>query len=83
MTSDFRLPRRVIETHSANMHMIPASGEIERRLKSIRAGNMVHLKGFLVEVTAQEGWRWKSSLTRDDTGGGACELVLVESLCVW
>jgi hypothetical protein len=75
--------RRVIETHSAKMHMIARDGAIERRLKSIRAGNMVHIKGFLVEVSAQEGWRWKSSLTRDDTGGGACELILVESLDIW
>ena len=83
MTSVFPVSRRVIETQSANMHMIPADSDIERRLKSIRAGNMVHLKGFLVEVSAQEGWRWRSSLTRDDTGGGACELILVESLDVW
>jgi hypothetical protein len=83
MTSVFPVPRRIIETHSANMHMIPANGDIERRLKSVRAGNVVHIKGFLVEVSAQEGWRWKSSLTRDDTGGGACELILVESLDVW
>jgi hypothetical protein len=65
------------------MHMIPADDEIERQLKSIRPGNMVHVKGFLVEATTKEGWRWKSSLTRADTGGGACELILVESLYVW
>jgi hypothetical protein len=83
MTSVYPVPRRVIETHSANMHMIARDAAIERRLKSIHAGNMVHIKGFLVEVTAEEGWRWKSSLTRDDVGGGACELILVESLEVW
>jgi hypothetical protein len=77
------LPRRVIETQSANMHMIPASGEIARQLKSIRSGNMVHLKGYLVEATSNQGFRWRSSLTRTDTGGGACELILVESLYVW
>jgi hypothetical protein len=77
------VPREVIETHSANMHMIPANGAIERQLKSIRAGNMVHLKGLLVEATSPEGWRWKSSLTRNDTGAGACELILVQSLDVW
>lgn len=65
------------------MHMIPAAAEIAGQLKSIRPGNMVHLKGLLVEVTSTEGWRWKSSLTRADTGGGACELILVESLYVW
>ena len=47
MTSTYSVSRRVIETHSANMHMIPADGEIERQLKSIRPGNMVHLQGFL------------------------------------
>ena len=65
------------------MPMIPANGEIARQLKSIRAGNMVHLKGFLVEVTGKDGFRWKSSLSRADTGGGACELIWVESLYVW
>lgn len=83
MTTVFPVPRRVIETHSANMHMIPANRDIERRLKSIRAGNMVHINGYLVQVTAPEGWRWTSSLTRDDTGGGACELILVEALEAW
>lgn len=79
----FPVPREIIETHSANMHMIPATDDIERRLKSIRAGNVVRIKGFLVEVTGQDGFRWKSSLTRTDTGAGACELIWVESLESW
>ena len=82
-TSTYPVPRRVIETQSANMHMIPASGEIARQLKSVRVGNMVHIKGSLVEVASDQGFRWKSSLTREDSGGGACELVLVESIYVW
>ena len=79
----FPVPRRVIETQSANMHMIPANGAIARQLKAIRAGNMAHLKGWLVEVTSKDGFRWKSSLSREDTGAGACELILVEALDVW
>jgi len=76
----FPIPRREIETHSANMHMIPADDEIERRLESIRVGQIVSLEGYLVEVRAPSGWRWRSSLTREDTGAGACELVWVEKL---
>ena len=79
----FPVPRNIIETHSANMHMIPADNDIERRLKSIRAGHLVHLKGYLVEVTGKDGFRWKSSLIRSDTGAGACELIWVESLDFW
>jgi len=76
-------PRTVIETHSANMHMIPVNDDIERRLKSVRAGNLVRIRGYLVEVTGKDGFRWKSSLSRSDTGAGACELVWVESLDAW
>ena len=79
----FPVPRTVIESHSANMHMIPADDDIERRLKSTRAGNLVHIKGYLVEATGKEGFRWKSSLSRSDTGAGACELIWVESLESW
>jgi hypothetical protein len=72
-----------MDTHSANMHMILACDDIERRLKSIRAGNLMHIAGYLVEVTNKDGFRWTSSLTRSDTGGGACELVWVDSLDSW
>ena len=40
----------LVETHAANIDM-PADREIERQVKSIRPGNMVHLKGLLVETT--------------------------------
>lgn len=83
VNKDYPVPRNIIETHSANMHMIPANDDIERRLKSLRAGNLVHITGYLVEATKNDGLRWKSSLTRSDTGAGACELVWVESLDAW
>jgi len=81
-TEDFPIPRREIETHSANMHMIPSSPAIERKLKNISVGQIVTISGYLVEATAGDGWRWRSSLTRDDTGQGACELIWVDDLAV-
>ena len=76
----FPIPREEIQTHSANMHMIPADASVRKALQSIRVGNVVRLHGYLVEAKAADGWRWKSSLTREDTGSGACELVLVQSV---
>ncbi len=76
------IPRREIETYSANMHMVPSSEEIEKKLKSVRAGQIVALKGYLVEVRGKDGWSWKSSLTREDTGPGACETIFVQELDV-
>jgi hypothetical protein len=74
------IPAGDIVTHSANMHLIPATTGVAKRLSRVRAGNLVHFKGYLVKVEAPDGWRWVSSLTRSDTGAGACELVWVEDL---
>lgn len=78
----FPIPREVIETSSANMHMIPADSQIEKALKSIKAGQLVTISGYLVEAKSADGWRWKSSLSRSDTGNGACELVYVQAISV-
>ena len=74
------IPQREIETHSANMHMIPAESWIADELEDVKPGQVVEIKGKLVEVFRADGWTWTSSLRRDDTGGGACELVYVESI---
>ena len=74
------IPPAEISKHSANMHMIPADDDVRSTLLAARRGNLVHLRGWLIEVKSPDGWRWRSSLSRGDTGGGACEVVLVESL---
>lgn len=78
-THDGGLDRRYIETHSANMHMIPADRNLRRALAHIGAGDRVRIRGLLVDVDAPH-LRWRTSLTRDDTGPGACELVWVEQV---
>ena len=65
---------------SANMHLIPADSNVRRQLKHVRAGNVVHLRGYLVNARRADGFTWNSSLTRNDTGAGACELFYVASV---
>lgn len=74
------IPRAEVIMNSANMHMVPASEEIARRLKHVRKGEIVRFTGYLIEASAPDGWRWRSSLSREDTGNHACELVWVETL---
>ncbi len=71
------LPPPEIVRSSANMHMIPSSPEVARALRAVRRDDTVRIDGWLVQVDAPDGWRWRSSLSRDDTGNGACELVYV------
>jgi hypothetical protein len=73
------VPRRTIETHSANMHLIGATDEIEERIENARVGQVVRLTGYLVDVKGDDGWSIQTSLRRDDTGPGACEVIWVES----
>ena len=78
--SEFPIPRREIERSASNMHLIPADDGVRRALKRVRRGELVHIEGFLVDASRPDGWHWRSSLSRDDTGDGACELVYVEEL---
>lgn len=78
--SHWPAPRADITAHIANMHMIPARDHIDSLLKSMRPGNLIDLRGYLVLAEGADGWRWRSSLSRTDEGGGACELVWVEEL---
>lgn len=74
------IPHREIELNSANMHMIPSTKALAAQLRAVKPGNLVRVRGYLVQAHAPDGWHWRSSLTRADTGGGACELVFVQAL---
>ena len=63
---------------SANWHIIPANKVVSRAIKGVGEGDVVSLRGFLVDIAPPGGGRsWKTSLTRTDKGGGACEIFLV------
>ncbi|MDN5646343.1 MAG: hypothetical protein L0G67_13510 [Acinetobacter sp.] len=74
------IPLNDIASSSANTHLIPANKVVAQKLADIDADDMVYLKGQLVEVKSADGWTWRSSLSRTDTGNGACELMLVEDV---
>ncbi|HXO43032.1 MAG TPA: hypothetical protein VN999_16395 [Thermoanaerobaculia bacterium] len=78
-TRDPSLDLHYIATHSANMHMIPATHNLARALAHVGSGDRVRLRGLLVDVEGS-GFRWQTSMTRDDAGPGACELVWVEEM---
>ena len=74
------IPVDDIVSHSSNMHIIPATPEVAARCKSLRNGALVRLTGDLVEATGPGLGTWKSSLSRTDSGNGACELFYVEEI---
>ena len=63
----------------SNMHIIPASPELAREIERVSRGDLVRLKGELVEIQYKD-LVWRSSLTPTDTGEGACEVFRVHSI---
>ncbi len=74
------IPKEEIVCHGTNLHIIPSTAAIASECKSLRIGSLIHLRGELVEATGPDIGTWRSSLSRTDSGNGACELVLVEEL---
>lgn len=72
----------LIVRSSANTHLVPADDSVKARLFEVRKGEIVMLKGYLIHVRHPDGWRWRSSLTREDSGAGACELMWVAEAAV-
>ena len=74
------LPPKEILRHSANLHAIPADRRTAGELEGLRTGEVVRLTGELVDARRDDGTTLNTSLTREDTGAGACEVMLVERL---
>jgi hypothetical protein len=73
------IPPDEIKVSAANNHVIAANSEVRRVIRGLRAGQILKMDGYLVNALGPEGRTWNSSLTREDTGNGACELFYVES----
>ena len=73
------IPRADIEAHSANWHLLPATSQVFDTLDDVRVGEIVELEGELVDIKGND-FTLRTSLTRKDTGAGACEVLYVQAV---
>ena len=73
-----------VQIQASNNHLIPADKYIAQKIKKIKTGDHIRIKGYLVNVRATKPngqyFNWNSSTTRKDTGSGACELIYVKDI---
>jgi hypothetical protein len=71
---------------ASNNHLLPADPSIAEQIGAIRVGDQIRMTGLLVDYTVTQGGREiftrRTSLTRGDTGNGACEILYVTGLSV-
>ncbi len=79
-SNDFPYDNAFIARYSANTHVIPATRNVGKAAASLKRNRPAELHGYLVDVDAardgQSFW-WHSSLTRQDTGDGSCEVLFL------
>jgi hypothetical protein len=79
MDNDCPVSVSYIGERSANVHLIHENNDILKDIRALDEGDHIKLKGYLVKVNFESG-PWTSSLTRTDTGDGACEVMYVTSV---
>jgi len=71
---------------ASNNHLLPADPSIAEQIGAIHVGDQLRMTGLLVDYTVTQGGREiftrRTSLTRGDTGNGACEILYVTGLSV-
>lgn len=70
----------IISGTSANMHLIPSTEMIQKQIEQFKVGSLIELQGILVSVKGPNGASITSSLSRTDSGPGACEVIWVDSI---
>lgn len=76
------IPESDIVSHSANWHLVPANDVVLKEMKDVRTGEIVELEGLLIDIRNPAGQVMRTSLTREDAGAGACEVILVQHLSI-
>ncbi len=66
----------------ANNHLLADRPSIVAKLRDVRIGDQVRIRGWLSEYAHNHGFAFTrgTSLTRDDTGNGACETIYVQEV---
>lgn len=76
------IKQREMWRNAANMHLILSNSTIEDKVNQLREGHIVNIEGYLVNAESKKGWELKTSLSRDDIGDNASELLWVKDMTV-
>jgi len=75
-TTDLKTAEK-LKHHVANIHIVPKDENILALIQNIQKNDLVKMGGFLVDVQI-DNKLYKSSMSRSDTGAGACEILYVD-----
>ena len=75
-----------VNSHISNNHLIPSDKNVNKLINKIQTNDFITIEGYLVNIYAEslrgKTYQWESSLSRNDVGDGACELLYVTNV-IW
>jgi hypothetical protein len=77
-TKPINMTESYVSAHLANFHLIPANAAIKKVIKSLHSNEVINMSGYLVRVTADDGYTW-SSMHKTATFG---RIFWVESITI-
>lgn len=60
------LPIEEIINQTNFWHLVPSSEKVEKKMKSLRKGNVIVLKGLVVDIESDTDFDWRSELSISD-----------------
>lgn len=79
-SSETKISAGDIARNSVNAHIIASDDLVWELLKQVEKGSIVDIRGYLVDIVAENGGTWKTSMSRNDMGAGSCEIILAENI---
>lgn len=77
------IPAQRIGEQSTMIHALPSSKMIQDELNKIRKGNIITIKGYIVDVKSiADNWFWKSDYRNESLGGRHSQIVWIEEITV-
>lgn len=69
-----------VNSHTANLHLIPSSPAIKTVIKSLRPNTIIALSGYIVNISSTDGYTWTSNITYN--GENNSKIIWVESVSI-
>jgi hypothetical protein len=81
-TKDSDAWSRFIPEQLSNNHLISADDHLRQAIEAIKVGDQIHVQGWLASYASAGGPTRGTSITRTDSGNGACETIFVERFAI-
>lgn len=81
--SEINSNKTEIKNQTDNISVIPSNKQIEKDLSLAKIGDNIFLKGFLVNIKKENGWKWETYLDRSENEENSSKILWVTEVVIF